>query len=158
METRSRLGRLVRHLFTLNNQDVMLSLFRDITERKRAEEAIRLANRKLKLMSGITRHDINNRLLVLNGYLKLFQKKASGGEFETFTRITRASSRISSMIQFTREYEEIGVDAPVWLECRSLVDIAAKESPIGDVVLKNELPAGVEVLRRSRLSRRSVTT
>ena len=33
----------------------------DITERKRAEEALRSANKKLNLLSGITRHDIKNQ-------------------------------------------------------------------------------------------------
>jgi PAS domain S-box-containing protein len=134
------------HVFPLNNQNVMLSLFRDITERKRAEEAIRQANRKLKLMSSITRHDINNQLLVLNGYLELLQKKASGAEFEVFfTKITKASSRIFSMIQFTKEYESIGVAAPVWQDTRALVDTAEKEAPLGKVTVNNDLPAGTKV-------------
>ena len=33
----------------------------DITDRKRAEEALNQANKKLNLLSGITRHDINNQ-------------------------------------------------------------------------------------------------
>ena len=35
---------------------------RDITDRKRVEWALGSANRKLKLLSGITRHDIRNQL------------------------------------------------------------------------------------------------
>jgi len=46
----------------------------DITERKRVENALRQANRKLNLLSTITRHDINNQLTVLIGYLHLFDK------------------------------------------------------------------------------------
>ena len=42
---------------------------RDITTRKRAEEAILTAQRKLRILSGVTRHDIKNRLMVLKGYL-----------------------------------------------------------------------------------------
>ena len=49
------------------------------------------------------------------------------------------------MIRFTREYEEIGVKAPVWQDCRILVDNAAKEAPLGRVSLINDLPAGIEV-------------
>ncbi len=49
------------------------------------------------------------------------------------------------MIQFTEEYEKIGVNAPVWQDCRTLVDTAAKEAPLGKVMVKNELPAGKEV-------------
>ncbi|MCX6698230.1 MAG: PAS domain S-box protein [Methanoregula sp.] len=49
----------------------ILSTVHDITERKRADEALRKANKQLNLLSGITRHDILNQLLVLRGYLEL---------------------------------------------------------------------------------------
>jgi PAS domain S-box-containing protein len=44
-------------------------LVRDITRRKQAEEALQQANQKLNLLTSITRHDINNQLTALNGYL-----------------------------------------------------------------------------------------
>ena len=118
----------------------------DITERKLAEEALRQANKKLTLLSGITRHDINNQLLTLNGFLEYLHKKSPDPTLETFfTKITNASSRISSMIQFTKEYEQIGVNDPVWHDCQKLVDTAAKQAPIGQVMIKNDLPAGAEL-------------
>ena len=49
------------------------------------------------------------------------------------------------MIQFTKEYEEIGVHAPAWQNCRTLVDTAVKQAPLGRVTVKNDLPAGWEV-------------
>ena len=47
--------------FRYKGKDVDLSIIRDITERKRDMEALRQANRKLNLLSGINRHDINNQ-------------------------------------------------------------------------------------------------
>ncbi|MCX6689137.1 MAG: PAS domain S-box protein [Methanoregula sp.] len=118
----------------------------DITDRKRDEDALRQANKKLNLLSGITRHDINNQLLVLNGFLTLLQKKATDPAFQDFfTRITNASSRISAMIQFTKEYELIGVHAPTWQDCRTIVDTAAKQAPLGMVMVENDLPADMTV-------------
>ncbi len=119
---------------------------RDITDRKRAEVAFLEANKKLNLLSGITRHDINNQLLVLNGFLTLLQKQATDPAFQDFfIRITNASSRISAMIQFTKEYEQIGVHAPTWQDCRTLVDTAAKQAPLGMVMVENDLPADMTV-------------
>ncbi|MEI6293976.1 MAG: PAS domain S-box protein, partial [Methanomicrobiales archaeon] len=119
---------------------------RDITERKRDEHALQKANKKLNLLSSITRHDINNQLLALNGFLQLLQKKATDPTFEDyFTQITKASSRISAMIRFTKEYEEIGVNAPAWQDIRSLVETAAKEAALGQVMVKNDLTAMTEV-------------
>ena len=53
------------------------------------------------------------------------------------------------MIRFTREYEAIGAKAPVWQDCRTLADAAAKEVSPGKVVIKNNLPAGAEVFADS---------
>ncbi|MDO9034436.1 MAG: HAMP domain-containing sensor histidine kinase [Methanoregula sp.] len=49
------------------------------------------------------------------------------------------------MIQFTKEYEQIGVNASVWQDCRALVDTAAKQATLGKVNVKNDLPAGTKV-------------
>ena len=118
----------------------------DITERKHAEVAFRMANKKLNLLSGITRHDINNQLLVLNGFLKLLQKKATDPAYEDFfTRIMKASSQISSMIQFTKEYEQIGVNAPAWQGCHTLIETAAMEIQLGEISVVNDFPSGSEV-------------
>jgi PAS domain S-box-containing protein len=119
----------------------------EITDRKRVEEALRQANCKLKLLSGITRHDINNQLTMLQGYLAILKKKQPDTSFdEDFQKVSTAAKRISSMIQFTKEYEKIGVHAPAWQGCRKLVDTATKQVPLGQVRVKNDLPAGAEVL------------
>jgi signal transduction histidine kinase len=49
------------------------------------------------------------------------------------------------MIQFTKEYESIGVNAPAWQDCRTLLATAARKAPLGKVMVKNDLPAGAEV-------------
>jgi len=118
----------------------------NITESRLAEEALLQANKKLNLLSSITRHDINNQLTVLQGYLEMLKKKQPDTSLnEYFRRVTTAAQRISAMIRFTKEYEEIGVEAPVWQDIRTLVDTAAKDAPHGQVMVKNDLPAGTEV-------------
>ena len=47
----------------------------DITDHKRAEDAIRQANRQPNLMTSITRHDINNKISVITGYLAIAKKR-----------------------------------------------------------------------------------
>jgi len=119
----------------------------DITAGKLVEEALQQANRKLKLLSGITRHDINNQLTIMQGYLDLVERKQPGepGSSE-FRKVSEAAQRIRAMIQFTHEYEEIGVNAPVWHDCRQLVETAARQVHLGNVAVKNEIPEGTEVL------------
>ncbi len=127
---------------------------RDITKRRKAEEALRQANKKLNLLSGITRHDINNQILLLNSFLEMLHRKTLNPALEDyFTKIKNASSRISGMIKFTKEYEGIGADAPVWLACRTLVDKASKEAPLGKVIVKNDLPSGMEIFADPLIAR-----
>ncbi len=118
----------------------------DITDIRRMEDALRVSNKKLTLLSSITRHDINNQLLTLNGFLEYLHRKVTDPDLEDyFTRITKASTRIEAMIRFTKEYEKIGTNVPIWQDCRKLVDTAAKQAALGKVVVKNDLPVGAEV-------------
>ena len=124
----------------------MITSFIDITGRKLMEEALRLANRNLNLLTSITRHDITNQLTVLVGYLRILEKKQPDPSLnEYFQKIAGAAERIAAMLKFTKEYEKIGVNAPAWQDCSTLVDSAAKEAPLGQIMVKNELPAGAEV-------------
>ena len=128
------------------NSPALLVSMRDITARKQMEQAILRANRQLNLLSGITRHDINNQLQSLNGFAELLRMKMTDPSCDDyFSRITEASSRITAMIRFTKEYEEIGIHAAVWQDLRSLVDRAAESATPGQVALINDLPPGTEV-------------
>jgi signal transduction histidine kinase len=118
----------------------------DVTEHKRMEDALALANKKLTLLSSITRHDINNQLTVQMGYLSMLEKKQLDPlQSEYSQKVSTAVNRIAAMIQFTKEYEEIGVHAPKWQDCHTLVDTAAKQALLGKIVVKNDFPAGQEV-------------
>ncbi len=132
----------------------VLSLMTDITGRWQAEHSVREANKKLSLLSGITRHDIKNQMLILQGYLAILEQKQPDPAFsEYFRKIHAASERISSMIQFTKEYEEIGVAAPTWQDIRALVDTVANQAPIGKVRVENRIPAGTEAFSDPLIAR-----
>jgi PAS domain S-box-containing protein len=125
---------------------VLMSIATDLTERQKAEEALKQANKKLNLLSSITRHDIRNQISVLLGYLDMLKEKVPEPSLDVFFQtLTTAAKRINVMIQFTKEYEQIGVNAAVWQDCRALVDTAAKQATLGKVNVKNDLPAGTKV-------------
>jgi signal transduction histidine kinase len=121
-------------------------IIHDITGLRQARDALWVANKKLTLLSGITRHDINNQLLTLNGFVGILQKKISDPSFHNdFSRIGQVSRQIAAMIKFTREYEQIGANAPVWQDCRTIVDNAEKQALLNGIMVKNDLSAGSEV-------------
>lgn len=128
------------------NEPAVIISVKDITARKQMEQAVLCANKKLSLLSSITRHDINNQLQALNSYVGLLRaKNATPENGGYFSRIDEASGRITSMIQFTREYEEVGVSSAAWQNLHGLVTTAAKDAAFGGVAFENDLPADVEV-------------
>jgi K+-sensing histidine kinase KdpD len=111
------------------------------------EAAFRVTNRKLNLLSSITRHDINNQLMALEGQLALLKiKHFDLSSDEHVLRAETAVKRITAMIQFTKEYENIGVNAPVWHNAWELVERAAKGVALGPVTIVNDVPADIEVM------------
>jgi PAS domain S-box-containing protein len=142
----SRICEFIVDLVTYRGDPAILGIARDITERRKTEEALASANTKLKLLSGITRHDIRNQLTILEGHLAFIKKNQPGHPFrDHFDKMTKAARDISSIIQFTKEYEDIGIHAPLWQDCRTLVDTAAKQVSLGQIAVKNDLPPGTEV-------------
>ncbi len=118
----------------------------DISERKLSGDALDKANRKLNLLSGITRHDINNQLTILDAYITLLQEQQQDPHaIQQFKKLTTAIQRINAMIQFTKEYESIGVKAPLWQNCHTLVETAAQQASLGQIVVKNDIPFSSEV-------------
>ncbi|MFA5269393.1 MAG: PAS domain S-box protein [Methanoregula sp.] len=96
--------------------------FLDITERKKMEDALKEANRKITMLSSITRHDIKNQLLALRGFLGLSQMNTRDPELLGFMeKEERAAEAISNQIEFTKFYEDIGVKAPEWQDISHLV-------------------------------------
>ena len=118
----------------------------DITELKKMEEAMQTANRKLNLLSGITRHDITNQLMVLSGNLTFLDKKLYDHSSEEHIRNAEAAAeRISDMVRFTKDYEDVGVQAPIWQDVCALVSIASRDLQTKNVKVVNDVPAGLEV-------------
>ena len=118
----------------------------DITEQKEAEIGVQKMNKKLNLLSGITRHDINNQLLALSGYSHLLRNKISDPSYESsFIGIDNAIDRINSMIAFTREYEQIGVAASAWQSVNQIIADLAVGSIPATITLNNELPEKMDI-------------
>ena len=103
-------------------------------------------NKKLTLLSGITRHDIISQLTVLQLYLEILENKLPDTSYhEYFKKIGIATDRISSIVRFTQEYEKVGVNTPVWVDVSAIVDAAKKDEIVGHLQLVNDLPANIEV-------------
>jgi PAS domain S-box-containing protein len=119
----------------------LLVMFEDITERKKAEESLILAYKKLNLLSSITRHDILNQLMSLRSYLELVRDMVKDKEaLEFLAKGDYAAENIGHQIEFTRSYQDIGVKSPVWQNVPALVRSATTSLIKKKVRIENTLP------------------
>jgi signal transduction histidine kinase len=120
----------------------VLSVVRDITERKTNENALFLANKKLTILSSITRHDIKNQLLALSGYLEL--SKTSLDNIPTTSEYIRKEIRITEtlgrQIDLTKVYEDMGTADPFWQNINESIQRAVTSLPTRDVRVEVDRP------------------
>ena len=129
----------VSNVYPVDDKRIIQCNIRDITNRKHAEDALALASRKLNLMSGITRHDMLNQLTVLSGSLELALASVKNPEeIAHINRAHKAADTILRQIEFTREYEDLGVNTPVWQRVSGIVRSAA--SQMADNAITLEIP------------------
>ncbi|MDD1670725.1 MAG: PAS domain S-box protein [Methanomicrobiales archaeon] len=113
-----------------------LAFVRDITERKKREDELLTAHRKLNLLSSITRHDIRNQLMVILGYTELLRQEVrEGSAARIVTAVEDAARTIQHHIDFTREYQELGIQAPVWQDTKEVILRASGRFSFGKVRL-----------------------
>ncbi|PKL60825.1 MAG: hybrid sensor histidine kinase/response regulator [Methanomicrobiales archaeon HGW-Methanomicrobiales-4] len=91
------------------------NLNREIEERRRIEFALSQANKKLSLLSSITRHDMKNILMAVLGYHELADIDTRDPAFhEYLAREKILFSKLTNQIEFTRLYDELGNYEPIW--------------------------------------------
>jgi PAS domain S-box-containing protein len=87
----------------------------DITERKRALDALFQTNNKLNMLNNITRHDILNQIMGLRLYLEISKENVKDPDFLKYIqKEEQAADSIQWLIEFTRNYQDIGGQAPKW--------------------------------------------
>ena len=106
------------------------------------QEALALANKKINLLTAITRHDILNDVTVVVAHLDLAGDLPLSDEVKaTFQKLDEQMVSIQRKLEFTKDYQDMGLQAPAWHMIRSLV--ASVSAPIlktGSLSLLNDLP------------------
>lgn len=115
-----------------NESHLCIVAVSDITELHRYQDALREVNRKLHLLSNITRHDILNQVMVLAASLELIRvKTAQGGQIDTdLTRCDTAREAIERIITFTRGYVNIGTEKTAWQPVGTIAETACKKTAL----------------------------
>lgn len=110
-----------------DNLSIALELMereQDITELKQMSDTLRSTNRKLNLLNNIIRHDILNTVAGLIGLEEMTLDIVREKEVvELLGEIKESTLKIQQQIAFTREYQDIGVNAPQW---QNVTEIAGR--------------------------------
>lgn len=119
----------------------VLAALEDFTEWKAMEEALKQANKKLSLLSSVTRHDIMNQLTILLGNLELMKHDRMDESMREFIEKEEvAAERIKNQIRFNKDYQDIGVHSPLWQNLSSTLNKALMTLNLGKIRLEEDLP------------------
>ena len=113
------------HMSPIINQETIVGariILDDISGQKRSEIALDKANRKLKLLSEITRHDILNQVVAVQGYIGFAEDICVDAvQADYLRKVKSAAAAIRRYTEFTRDYECLGVKEPAWLSLNGMI-------------------------------------
>jgi signal transduction histidine kinase len=102
-------------LLDLGKKKYILTIERDITERKKAEHALRQVTKKLALLNSVTFNDIQNAVFSLSGFLTLERNtKVEGSAKKYLDKEEESVRKILNSLAFAKSYQDLGVTPPQW--------------------------------------------
>lgn len=106
-------------IFDQFGQKAVLTISRDIADRKMAEGALRQANKKLNLLNFVTFNDIQNAVFALTGYLGLMKTSPIDEKIERYLeREEESVKRISRALVIAKSYQDLSIKPPKWQNVR----------------------------------------
>ncbi|MCJ7424556.1 PAS domain S-box protein, partial [Candidatus Bathyarchaeota archaeon] len=145
----------------IGSREYLVGLFRDATERKKAEESLKelnkrleVTNEKLHVVGGLTRHDVRNKLSAVTGNAYLLRQKLAEDPkaLEQLADMEAAVRLVEKIFEFARIYEKLGTEQLVNIDVGKAVDGAVSLfSDLKGARIVNEC-GGLTVLADSLLS------
>jgi PAS domain S-box-containing protein len=113
---------------TKQNIIAALETIIDITDLKLAEETVKSANIKLNTLTRVTRHDIINQLTILLGYVEILEQALPEDKSiqKHAEKIKNAARTIQNLMEFTREYQNLGMELACWHTLDHLINKAVE--------------------------------
>jgi signal transduction histidine kinase len=112
------LGRLARSFNEMASD--LESLYSDLEGRVRQRtEELENANQKLGVLASITRHDALNQITIQKGWLDMAKESSRDPIVSEYLRKVEATTdNLTAFMEFTSEYEEVGINTPEWVNVR----------------------------------------
>lgn len=123
-------------------------LITENSERRKVEDALEKANKKLLLMASITRHDLLNQLTALHEFIELALMTKTADPEKAWNYIITAEGIVNqtvNTVRFTEDYQKVGIKSAVWQSVRTQIENSLKHTSLGTVKLDNSIPAEIEL-------------
>jgi signal transduction histidine kinase len=110
-----------------------VAVYKDISELKSAEAAMKemmqrivLTNEKLRVVGGLTRHDVRNKLSAVSGNAYLLRKQLAGdsGVLEKLSDMETAVEQVTAIFEFAKAYESLGAEELVYVDVGKIINEA----------------------------------
>jgi len=120
----------------------MTGIFRDISETRLYDKALREANKKLNVLSGVIRHDVLNQITGVRVYLDLLEEQLpeDPDAHEYLRQIKIITEKIQRQVAFSRAFQDLGVRPPGWQHIETIVQRAKRDVSLGS--LKENVSTG----------------
>lgn len=117
----------------------IIGYFRNVTKIVQAEESLLRANKKLNLLSSVTRHDAMNNIAAIGAYAEMLRSKGLGkAEAEYVDKILGRTEIIQHQLDFTRIYQGIGERRPVWINVQDTLQEILETLPLGELAIEQK--------------------
>lgn len=114
-------------------------------ERARHRTSLELANKKLRLLGAMTRHDIKNQMTVLQNWMEIARSREIGQDAsEDIKKAMDLAKAIDAQLDFMAMYELVGTEEGKWLALSTELASGISGIEIGGVSMDVKLE-GVEV-------------
>ena len=102
-------------LIDIGRKKYILAIARDITERKKTEQALQQVTKKLTLLNSVTFNDIQNSVFSLEGYLSLERNPEGNETVINYLDCEEVLIRkITKALNFAKSYQDLGLHPPQW--------------------------------------------
>jgi PAS domain S-box-containing protein len=138
----------------VNNQLLgHVAVYKDVSLLKKTERELAIMNEKLRVVGGLTRHDVRNKLSTITGNIYLNKKRMADHPevLRNYEDMESACEQIVRIFDFAKDYEMLGAEQLTYVDVENVVQRAVSLfSDLKGVKVANECH-GLTVLADSLL-------
>ena len=104
----------------------IVAMYKDISDLKNAEKKLEAMNEKLRVVGGLTRHDVRNKLSAITGNAYLLKKQLADNKegLGKVRDMETAVSQVTRIFDFAKDYEMLGVEELAYIDVQKSVNEA----------------------------------